>query len=260
VGPAGKVYVGDSENYRVQIFASNGEFISKWNSIWAEHMAIDPLGNVYIGLQNMSGKIIKYSSSGSIITEWTTGSSPAGLAIDTSGYIYVACSSDNLIQKYTLDGVLVNSWGSYGSANGQFHGPRGIALGLNGNVFVVDSGNNRIQVFDSNGTFITNWGTYGSGDGKFNMPYDIAVNSEGKVYVADAYNNRIQVFSPVISGDITNDGTVDLQDAIAGLQVVAGISSPVSVLGDVNEDNRICIEEVIYALQCVARLRNNHTP
>jgi hypothetical protein len=57
-----------------------------------------------------------------------------------------------------------------------------------------------------------------------------------------------------ISGDVTGDGMVDLQDAIVALQILVEISpsTPVSLPGDVNGDDRIGLEEAIYAIRKVA--------
>jgi len=57
-------------------------------------------------------------------------------------------------------------------------------------------------------------------------------------------------------GDVNGLGSVDLTDAIAGLQVLAGLSPPnVKVGADVNGNNKIGLEEVIYILQKAAGLR-----
>jgi|GEM_PF-5512599 len=61
-------------------------------------------------------------------------------------------------------------------------------------------------------------------------------------------------------GDINNSGTVDLADAIIGLQVLAGLNpSGVNVGADVNGDKKIGLPEVIYILQKVAGLRPSAT-
>lgn len=59
-----------------------------------------------------------------------------------------------------------------------------------------------------------------------------------------------------IKGDITGDG-IGLAGAIAGLQVVAGITpaKPIILGADVNSNSRIGLEEVIYILQKAAELR-----
>jgi len=60
----------------------------------------------------------------------------------------------------------------------------------------------------------------------------------------------------VITGNVNSIGGVDLADAIAALQILAGLNPPNMNIGaDVNNDGKIGLEEVIYVLQTVAGLR-----
>ena len=120
---------------------------------------------------------------------------PRGIAIDSSGYVYVADTLNNRIQKFTPNGQFVSKWGSLGREDGQFNEPYGIAVEKSGYVYVVERGNARIQKFTSNGNFVTKWGSEGSGDGQFNWPYGIAVDRNDYIYVADTGNARIQKFT-----------------------------------------------------------------
>ena len=104
---------------------------------------------------------------------------PYGVAVDGSGNVYVADSSNNRIQKFTSAGVFVTKWGTAGSGDGQFNGPLGVAVDGSGNVYVTDS--DRVQKFTSAGAFITTWGTYGSGDCQFDRPEGVAVDGSGNV-------------------------------------------------------------------------------
>ena len=72
---------------------------------------------------------------------------PGGIAIDSSGFIYVSDIVNNRIQKFTADGQFVTKWGSSGSGDGQFSGPMGLTVDPSGYVYVVDIGNKRVQVF-----------------------------------------------------------------------------------------------------------------
>ncbi len=120
--------------------------------------------------------------------------SPWGIAVDSSGNVYVVDSFNNCICKFDSSGIVLRKWGSEGNGEGQFKYPRGIALDSSGNVYVADTNNNRIQEFDSEGVFIKAWGSNGTGDGQFQYPYGIAVDSGGNVYVTDDNNDRIQKF------------------------------------------------------------------
>jgi formylglycine-generating enzyme required for sulfatase activity/DNA-binding beta-propeller fold protein YncE len=119
---------------------------------------------------------------------------PCGMAIDSSGYVYVADSWHARIQKFDSNGIFITKWGSKGDGDGEFSLPEGIAVDSRGYVYVADTWNNRIQKFDSNGNFITKWGSYGTGNGEFSRLCGIAVDSRGYVYVADFWNARIQKF------------------------------------------------------------------
>ena len=62
----------------------------------------------------------------------------------------------------------------------------------------------------------------------------------------------------ILKGDINNDGSVTLMDAILALQVVSGVT-PVASLskwGDVNSDGKLGMQEGLYILQRIAGLRD----
>src|SRR6185503_4128517 len=79
---------------------------------------------------------------------------PTDVAWDATGNIYVADGYGNArIAKYEPGGKYIKSWGSRGTASGQFNIVHGIAIDAQGNVYAADEGNRRVQVFDSDGTF-----------------------------------------------------------------------------------------------------------
>ena len=121
--------------------------------------------------------------------------SPGGTAVDASGNVYVADTTNHRIQKFSSGGTWMTSWGGRGSAPGLLSSPDGVAVDPAGNVYVADTGNSRIQKFSNTGEFLTGWGTRGAGTGQLSSPRGVAVDGAGNVYVADTSNSRIQKFS-----------------------------------------------------------------
>jgi DNA-binding beta-propeller fold protein YncE len=163
-------------------------------------VALNASGQVYM----LSGGVQELSATGVPITQWSTGmGSPCGIAVDSSGNVYVVNSQINsqiaAVLEYSPGGTLITQWGTFGTGNGQFEGPDGIAVGPNGVVYVSDNDYNpsvcRVEEFSSNGTYLGQWGSYGKGNGQFDVANAIAVNASGDVYVLDFGNHRVQEFS-----------------------------------------------------------------
>src|SRR5215469_10905709 len=120
---------------------------------------------------------------------------PLGMALDSSGRIYVADTSNGRIVRIDdMNGTNWTTFGTYGSGDGQFKNPNAISIDPTGKIYVMDSGNSRlVRIDDMNGT---NWtvATTGSGSGVGQFAqYSTAVafDSFGSIYVADTGNQRI---------------------------------------------------------------------
>jgi sugar lactone lactonase YvrE len=120
---------------------------------------------------------------------------PGSITISHDNYIYVCDSHNYRIQKFTLDGTLVNMWGSLGSGPGQFFNMFGIAVDSQNNVYVSDYWNYRIQKFDENGVYLDQWGSHGSGPGQFHYQHTVEIDQDDFIYVCDTGNHRIQKFT-----------------------------------------------------------------
>ncbi len=122
---------------------------------------------------------------------------PADVAIDASGNLWVADRGNNRIQKFNANGEYLAKFGSAGAGNGQFNSPASIAIDAKGNIWVADRGNNRIQKFNANGEYLSQFGTVGSGNGQFTAggPEGVAIDAKGNVWVSDTYKGRVQKFS-----------------------------------------------------------------
>jgi hypothetical protein len=126
---------------------------------------------------------------------------PRGVAIDSSGNIFIADSVMNTIRKITPAGVVTTFAGTAGlsgssdgtGAAARFQGPIGIAIDINNNLFVADSYNNIIRKITSAGvvtTFAGTAGPPGSADGigaaaSFTSPKGIAIDLSGNLFITE---------------------------------------------------------------------------
>ncbi len=72
---------------------------------------------------------------------------PAGIAIDTSGLIYVSEYGNHRISVFTSEGQFISTFGRRGSGPGEFNNPRGLAVNKDGILYVCDYNNDRVQCF-----------------------------------------------------------------------------------------------------------------
>lgn len=235
VDSSGNVYVADTNNDLIREITSGGIVTTFAGSAGVTGstnatgtaasfnqpvgIAVDSSGNVYVG-DSHSFLIRKVTSGGVVTTLAGSGSSgsanatgtaasfdnPFGVAVDSSGNVYVADNWNNLIRKITPGGVVTTlaGSGSPGSANrtgtaASFKTPNGIAVDSSGNVYVADFGNNLIREITSGGvvTTLAGSGSLGSANAtgtaaSFNGPAGIAVDASGHVYVGDSGNDLVR--------------------------------------------------------------------
>jgi hypothetical protein len=172
---------------------------------------------------------------------------PAGVARDNQGNIYVADALNNTIRKITPDGMVstvAGETGVAGSADGvgfgaRFNGPYGIAVDGNGNIFVADTSNDTIRKISPGGvvtTFAGLAGVSGSANGtgsaaRFNNPYGLMVDGNNNLYVADTMNSTIRKITP--AGVVTTfAGKAGVTGALNKTGTSATFTRPVSIAMD----------------------------
>jgi len=153
---------------------------------------------------------------------------PGGVAIDSSGNLYVADDGNYTIRKISGGTVstLAGTAGIQGEkdglgANAQFYDPQNLAVDSAGNIYVADGKGNVIRKVTPGGNVTTfaGSGTAGSIDGQgiaaeFDDPTGIAVDASGNVYVADFGNDTIRMISPAgavttLAGLAQSSGSTD---------------------------------------------------
>ncbi len=213
VDTQGDVYVADQLSYVVQKFSDTGAFVGEWGTYGGGHgqfgpiggLATDTAGNVYV-VDSSHNRIEKFDPNGNFLTQWgRKGSEPGEFSFGSSqdytkppgggiavsgGYVYVADSGNNRIERFNLEGGEVMEWGTKGSGPGQFSYPRGVAANAS-EVLVADDDNHRIEKFDPSGAYESAAGTQGTGAGQFGFPYGVSLDAAGNAYVADDLNHRV---------------------------------------------------------------------
>ena len=174
---------------------------------------------------------------------------PSGVAVDGSGNIYIADTTNNRIRKVTIAGIITTVAGSANiplgdgglATSASLSGPRGVAVDSSGNIYIADTGNNRIRKFTVGGNISTVAGSANIplGDGglatsaSLNGPRSVAFDSSGNIYIADAGNNRIRkvTASTGIITTVAGNGTATFAgDGAAATS--ASLSSPSGVAFD----------------------------
>jgi hypothetical protein len=264
VDNSGTVYMVDSENARVQVFNSIGQFLLQWGTLGGQPgqfsqpygIAVDQRGNVYV-TDTGNSRVQKFTSTGAWLASWGSQGSGngqfdylRGLSADGSGNVYVVDHGNHRIQKFNSSGVWLATWGSQGSANGQFDYPSDVSVDSSGNVYVADSLNHRIQKFTSGGAWLASWGSQGSGNGQFDVPVGVSVDNSGNLYIAESGNHRIQKLS--------SDGSYLTQwgsygSGIGQFQWPSGVrvsgSGTVYVAGPINHRIQLFTSDGIYLTQ-----------
>ncbi len=268
---SGNVYVADRYNQRIRKitpsgvvstlagtgvagFADGSGTTAQFNNPWG--VAVDSAGNVYVADQN-NNRIREISPSGVVSTLAGSGinsfadgsaataqfSNPFGVAVDSSGTVYVADRYNNRIRKIssgvvsTLAGSGIIGFADGSGTTAQFNDPYSVAVDAAGTVYVADLSNQRIREITPSGVVSTLAGTgvagFADGSGttaQFYSPAGVAVDSVGNVYVADFGNNRIRKITP--SGVVSTLAGTGVAGFADGPRMSAQFYNPAGVAVD----------------------------
>ena len=140
--------------------------------------------------------------------------SPSDVAIGVDGSVYIADTSNNVIRRVSIDGIITTVAGTgYTGYNGnkinarsaKLNNPLGIATDFYGNLYISDSNNNLIRKVSVNGMITTiagycdsicEWGYNGdnrlASEAQLFNPMGIDVDDNGNIFFIDEGNARVR--------------------------------------------------------------------
>ena len=238
-------------------------------------VAVDPSGNVYFaegtigsgsGLTNGDYRVWKVSdgiatsAAGNGLESYAGDNgpatraqlnTPAGMAFDTSGNLYVADSANHRVRRISPAGIITTVAGNgtpgysgdFGPAtSAQLKQPMAVAVDSHNNLYIADSGNNRIRVVTPDGTMLTEAGNgnaaFAGDEGQatsasLHAPRGVAVDSSFNVYIADTLSLRIRYITAAdnLIHTLAGSGVAGFSGE-GGQATGANISLPTSVAVD----------------------------
>ena len=211
VHPDGRVFVADTHYHRVLIFDGSGALIGQFGSLGTgdgqfqlpTDVAVDAQGYIYVSEYQGNDRITKWSpelkfvkAMGAEPIDGHRLSRPAGIAIDDEQTLWVADACNHRLVRFTLEGALLATVGSFGREPGELRYPYDVNISPEGTILVCEYGGDRLQWFSKDGRSQRVWGKSGRNPGELSGPWGATYGPDGYVYIVDSLNSRIQIVRP----------------------------------------------------------------
>jgi DNA-directed RNA polymerase subunit RPC12/RpoP len=213
----GRIYVGEYQGGRVQVFDAQGKFITQWMAdpkTPIRNLAVDRKGTVYVV---QSGKIFSYDGAtgnaqgevGKPDAHQYAFYSDVFVALD--GSLYAIGQNSNIVH-IGADGS-IKSTIKVADKVGEDVNFDKLAVDSSGNIYALENRQYSIFKFSPDGRYISRFGSKGKEQGQLYSPDNINVDGQGRIYVSDV-GRGIDVF----------DGNGRFISAFGGGEVIFGFA------------------------------------
>ena len=151
--PNGEFLISDGYiNSRVVKYGKDGKFVMEWGKkgkgqgefTLPHSIAVDARKRVYVADRDNS-RIQVFDLNGKFLDMWPNIRFPLSIVVSKDQFLWICDGQSNKFLKYTLDGKLVYSFGTFGGEPGQFWGPHQFSVDSDGNLYAVEVWGGRVQ-------------------------------------------------------------------------------------------------------------------
>lgn len=200
----GEIYVADTMNDLVAVFAANGSptFALGYNGEFKEPIkaVADEQGRIYV-VTGVGNKLKVFDHRGEFIRDFPFDRPvvPTTIASDTLGKLYVADAKSSQVLVYDQGWNLCLRIGETDESTnpkGRLRSVQAIAVEGDGSVYIANAqGAPVIQVFGPDGRYLRGWGEHAQGPQNFSLPTGIAIDKNGQLIVVDSLRQSVAKFT-----------------------------------------------------------------
>jgi tRNA A-37 threonylcarbamoyl transferase component Bud32/streptogramin lyase len=218
---AGRIYVGEYEGGRVQVFDAKGKFLTQWfadREFPLRGMAVRRDGAVYT-VQH--GEIVlRDGMTGNLLSkiDYSEGDSFDDIALFPDGSLLTAWyrNQDDLVVFNPAGQMVLSIQEAVSTQTGDPELSLRVATDGQGNLWALGVFSTAVFHFDAEGRLVNRFGSPGEEPGQLSSPWSIAVDGKGRVYVGDM--SGVQVFGE--NGRFI--GRIEVEGPSYGLSVDSG--------------------------------------